>query len=98
MHRSSETVGAIAAALAKAQVDLSNPLKSLTAYLEGQPSLRRNVSFRYASLADGLDIVRKSLGKCEIALVQTTVINRERSQIYLDTVLLHSSGEWLASE
>jgi hypothetical protein len=98
MHRSSETVGALASALAKAQVDLSNPLKSLTGYLEGQSPLRRDVSFRYASLADGLDIVRKSLGKYEIALIQTTVINQERSQVYLDTVLLHSSGEWVASE
>jgi hypothetical protein len=31
MHRSSETIGAIAAALAKAQVELKNPEKSLTA-------------------------------------------------------------------
>jgi hypothetical protein len=31
MHRSSETIGAIAAALAKAQAELTNPEKSLTA-------------------------------------------------------------------
>jgi hypothetical protein len=31
MHRSSETIGAIAAALAKAQGELSNPEKALTA-------------------------------------------------------------------
>jgi hypothetical protein len=32
MHRSSETIGAIAAALAKAQGELSNPEKSLRAF------------------------------------------------------------------
>ena len=31
MHRSSETIGAIATALAKAQGELTNPEKSLTA-------------------------------------------------------------------
>ena len=31
MHRSSESIGAIAAALAKAQAELTNPEKSLTA-------------------------------------------------------------------
>jgi hypothetical protein len=30
MHHSSETIGAIAAALAKAQAELTNPEKSLT--------------------------------------------------------------------
>ena len=30
MHRSSETIGAIATALAKAQIELSNPEKTLT--------------------------------------------------------------------
>ena len=31
MHRSSESIGTIAAALAKAQAELTNPEKSLTA-------------------------------------------------------------------
>jgi hypothetical protein len=56
MHRSSETIGAIATALAKAQVELSNPEKTLTATVAGKSGER---TFRYASLASGLDIVRK---------------------------------------
>jgi hypothetical protein len=40
-------------------------------------------SFRYASLASGLDIVRKSLGEYEIATVQTTAIDKESGQIRL---------------
>jgi hypothetical protein len=35
MQRSSETIGAIAAALAKAQGELANPEKSLTATIRG---------------------------------------------------------------
>lgn len=98
MHRSSETIGTIAAALAKAQVELSNPQKSLLARLEPFHHDDRSISFRYASLADGLDIVRKSLGNHQIAVVQTTTMNRERGQVWLDTLLAHASGEWISSE
>ena len=38
MHRSSETIGAIAAALAKAQGELTNPEKSLTATIRSSPA------------------------------------------------------------
>ena len=36
-------------------------------------------TFRYASLSNGLDIVRKILGKHEIATVQTTAIDEAGS-------------------
>src|SRR4051812_36473862 len=77
MHRSSEQIGAIAAALAKAQVELTNPEKSLTATLAAPESRGggQERSFRYAPLSSGLDIVRKSLGRHEIAAVQTTAID-----------------------
>jgi hypothetical protein len=94
MHRSSETIGAIAAALAKAQGELTNPEKSLTATV----TVAGTRSFRYASLASGLDIVRKCLGQHEIAAVQTTAIDRDAGQIRLTTLLAHASGEWIASE
>src|ERR1700727_1400180 len=63
MHRSSEPIGAIAAALAKAQGELSNPEKSLTATIRSPFPREGDRTFRYASLASGLDIVRKSLGQ-----------------------------------
>src|SRR6202023_2710948 len=74
MHRSSESIGAIAAALAKAQAELTNPEKSLTAIIPAPFPREADRSFRYASLASVLDIVRKSLGQHEIATVQTTAI------------------------
>ena len=72
MHRSSESIGAIAAALAKAQGELANPEKLLTATIRSPFPREGDRTFRYASLASGLDIVRKSLGQQEIATVQTT--------------------------
>jgi hypothetical protein len=98
MHRSSETIGAIAAALAKAQGELSNPEKSLIATIRSPFPREGDRTFRYASLASGLDIVRKSLGQHEIATVQTTAIDQATGQIQLTTLLAHASGEWISSD
>ena len=98
MHRSSETIGAIAAALAKAQGELTNPEKALSATIRSQFPREGDRTFRYASLASGLDIVRKSLGKQEIATVQTTAIDQASGHIQLTTLLAHASGEWISSE
>ena len=98
MRRSSETIGAIAAALAKAQAELTNPEKSLTATIRAMNPRDHDQTFRYAALSSGLDIVRKALGGHEIATVQTTAIDKEAGLIRLTTTLAHSSGEWLSSE
>ena len=95
MHRSSESIGAIAAALSKAQAELTNPEKSLTATIRPDGPGAAERSFRYAPLSSGLDIVRKTLGQHEIATVQTTSIDQEAGLIRLTTVLAHSSGEWV---
>src|SRR5471030_3247512 len=83
MHRSSETIGAIASALAKAQGELTNPEKSLIATVRSPFPREGDRTFRYASLASGLDIVRKSLGQHEIATIQTTMIDQATGQIRL---------------
>src|SRR6266516_2873563 len=97
MQRSSETIGAIAGALAKAQIELANPEKSLTATVRSPFPREGDRSFRYASLSSGLDLVRKSLGRQEIATVQTTSIDDAAGLIRLTTTLAHSSGEWVSS-
>ena len=98
MQRSSETIGAIAGALAKAQIELANPEKSLTATIRSPFPREGDRSFRYASLSSGLDLVRKSLGRQEIATVQTTSIDEGAGLIRLTTTLAHSSGEWVSSD
>ena len=98
MQRCSETIGAIASALAKAQAELENPQKTLTATIHSPFPREESRTFRYASLASGLDIVRKTLSQHEIATVQTTAIDIEAGLIRLTTVLAHSSGEWMSSD
>src|SRR5215813_8096914 len=98
MHRCSESIGTIAAALAKAQIELTNPEKSLVATIRSPFPREGDRTFRYASLSSGLDIVRKTLGKHEIATVQTTSIDKDVGLIRLTTVLAHASGEWVSSD
>jgi ERF superfamily len=98
MHLSNESIANLATALAKAQAELVNPEKSLVGTIPPQSPGEDERSFRYASLASGLDIVRKTLGRHEIATVQTTVIDQVAGTVYLTTVLAHSSGEWIASD
>ena len=98
MPRSSESVAALASALAKAQAELINPEKSLTATIRtGRPGEGER-SFRYAPLSSGLDIVRKTLGQHEIATLQTTAIDQTAGMVNLTTMLAHASGEWIASD
>ena len=98
MQRSSNKIGTLAAALAKAQAEIANPEKSLTATIESPFPREGQRTFRYAPLASGLDIVRKCLGQHEIATVQSTAIDRETGLIRLTTTLVHASGEWVSSD
>jgi len=96
MHRSSESTAAIAT-LAKAQTELCNPEKAMVGMIYNTRSDSPQ-TFRYASLSSGLDIVRKVLGSHQIAVAQTTDIDRANGMVNLTTVLLHTSGEWISSD
>ena len=101
MQRSSPSIGALATALAKAQIELANPEKSLVGTIEGQGGEGvegRTRQFRYAPLSSGLEIVRKTLGQHEIATVQTTAVDQVTGIVNLTTILAHASGEWIASD
>jgi hypothetical protein len=98
MHQSSERIGAIAAALARAQAELTNPEKTLTATIRSPFPREEDRTFRYASLASALDIIRKTLSQQEIATIQTTRIEPSTGQIHLTTLLAHSCGEWISSD
>ena len=98
MQRSSSSIAALATALAKAQIELTNPEKSLIGTIEPQRGEGGARQFRYAPLSSGLEIVRKTLGQHEIATVQTTAIDQAAGIVNLTTVLAHSSGEWIASD
>jgi hypothetical protein len=98
MHRSSSSIGGLAAALSKAQAELVNPEKSKVGSIYSDDPGGAERIFRYAPLSAGLDIVRKALGQHEIAVVQTTAIDQTAGIVNLTTVLAHASGEWIASD
>lgn len=82
----SESVGAIFSALAKAQAEIQNPSKNAT-----NPHFKS----KYSTLDEGLNVVREALSAVGICVFQRTYI--VESVVILETVLGHSSGEWLSS-
>jgi hypothetical protein len=73
MHSCSEQIGGLAAALARAQSELTNPEKTLSATMRSPFPREADRTFRYASLESGLDIVRKTPSQHEIAVVQDSM-------------------------
>src|SRR3954470_19914896 len=97
MQLSSSSIAHLAGALAKAQSELVNPPKSLTAALDSDRCGRGGQTYRYAPLSAGLDIVRQTLGKHELAVIQTTHVDQASATVLLTTTLTHGSGEWVAA-
>jgi hypothetical protein len=85
----SETIGALAAALSKAQADITGALKD-----SSNPFFKS----KYADLASCWDACRKQLAANNLAVIQTVSVNWERDESVLITTLAHSSGEWIRSE
>lgn len=86
--RTTDNIGALAAALAKAQGELKNIEKSKT---------NTHFKTKYADIADGLDVVRPVLSKYGIAIIQATDMNPDTGIFFLTTRLVHTSGEWVES-
>jgi hypothetical protein len=97
MQQSGSSIGALAAALAKAQIELVNPEKSMTATLRSDENGGTEQVFHYAPLSSGLEILRKTLGEHDIAILQATVVDQGAGLVNLTTTLCHSSGEWVRS-
>ena len=97
MQQSSSSIGALATALAKAQIELVNPEKSMVATIRSDDKGGAEQIFRYAPLSSGLEILRKTLGQHEIAILQATAIDQTAGVVKLTTTLCHSSGEWVGS-
>lgn len=81
----SETIGALAAALAKAQGEISPA-----------PMDRDNPFFKskYATLTSLWESARAALAKNGLSVVQSTDL-ADNGDVVLITTLLHSSGEWI---
>ena len=77
MRTCSESIAQLAAALAKAQMELVNPVKSLTGVIDRWDTGNEGQTYRYAPLSAGLDIARQTLCKHELAVIQTTEVDHE---------------------
>ena len=85
----SESIGALAAALSKAQADITGALKD-----SSNPFFKS----KYADLASCWDACRKQLAANNLAVIQTVYVHWDSGQTMLATTLAHSSGEWIRSE
>jgi hypothetical protein len=86
----SESIAQLAAALAKAQSDFPGIPKDKTVQVTSKTG--RSYTFAYAPLDTIMDKIRPTLRANGLAFMQS--LNGES----LTTTLLHTSGEWLASD
>ena len=87
-------MGLMAAALARAQLQFTNPKKKLEVKVRMKSG--GEYSFMYADLAAVLDVIRKPLAENGIAIIQKVKQNGER--VYLQTILMHSEGGWISTD
>lgn len=100
MEYQSEKIGALAAALAKAQAGFTFASKSAEAPIlsKGKDGKTYQSGKRtYADLQSVLDAVREGLASNGIAVIQAPM-PCQKDGILLRTTLAHESGEWIASE
>src|SRR5262245_28008968 len=84
----SDSIAKVSAALVKAVGELENVVADAN-----NPHFKS----KYASLPALLDVVRPVLAKNGLALIQTP-ISYDTGRIGIETMVLHSSGEWISNE
>ena len=78
MHRSSESIAALAAALAKAQTELTNPEKSLTGFTRTMPRVPAQVRGTYAGMGHPAAVAHlQRLGVTAVELLPVHAISDE---------------------
>jgi hypothetical protein len=90
----SQEIGELAAAMAKAQAAIENPTKHKTAKVKSD---KGNYDYMYTDLATGLECIRPALSAQSIAVFQVPTTDRNGNMILL-TRLIHSSGQWVEGD
>jgi len=80
--KTSNEIGALSLALSQAQAEMTNVFKGKSGY-----------NFNYADLGNVLEILRNTLPKYELAIMQTP--SNDGANVCVTTLLSHSSGEWI---
>lgn len=83
----SESIGALAAALAKAQSQMGAAIKDAA-----NPFFKS----KYADLAAVVDAIKQPFASNGLSYSQTT--DADETSVYVETLLMHSSGEWIAGK
>lgn len=83
----SEFIAELALSLSKAQGSIKGALKD---------SLNPHFKAKYADLASTWDACREQLAKNELSVVQMPEVS-ETGGIAVETILMHSSGQWISS-
>ena len=92
--QSSDTIGAIAEALAKFQSTVQPITKGRTAKIPGKDG-KSGYSYQYADLGDIIATTRSTLAECGLAVVQD--VTSDGSLVLCATRVMHKSGEWFES-
>lgn len=83
----SDSIGALGAALAKAQGEIKAAAREANNPFFGKP---------YSDLSAVWDACREQLSKNGLAVVQTT--DNTENKIIVETTLIHASGEWISGK
>lgn len=102
----SESIAQVAAALAAAQGEFPTIPRDRTVTIQPKPKRRQDgteywpqpYSYTYAPLPTILEKVRPAMAKNGLALTQSVVVVNDKGHEAVRTMLLHSSGEFLANE
>ncbi len=82
----SESIKELAAALSKAQAEMTDAEKD---------GFNPHFKAKFATLSSAIEAVRKPLAKNGLSVIQT--FDSDGQGICLDTTLMHLSGEWISS-
>src|SRR5690606_32371024 len=102
----SESIAQVAAALAAAQGEIPTIPRDRTVTIQPKPKRKQDgteywpqpYSYTYTPLPTILEKVRPALAKNGLALTQSVVVVNDKGHEAVRTMLLHSSGEFLANE
>lgn len=86
----SNSIGEIAAAIAKAAAELNHPIKKCKAG-------SGNFSYTYADLASVIDAIRPVYAKHGLAIIQNPGLDAVSKLVQVETIIVHTSGEYIKS-
>ena len=92
MSDRSQEINELAAALAEAQGQIKTAAKDNVAKIKMQSG--GEFSYKYSTLDDIWEVARSPLSKNGLSVIQ--IPTNDENKLYLETILIHSSGQWIS--